>query len=189
VRISTPRERSAILVAAGPRGGADGSVKQGRPMSNRQRSPVSRRFWALALCALAAGASAAEWPAVSRDELAMTEEPAAPHAPAIVLYRQVDRNDAEAIETVYERIKVLAAEGRRYADVQIYYVDRQQSIRNLEARTLRPDGTIAVFDGTVYDKPVVKARGLRLMSKTFTLPDVQVGSIIEYRFRRSMYYG
>lgn len=52
----------------------------------------------------------------------------------------------------------------------------------MRARTIRPDGTVAEFDGKVFEKEIVKARGLKYMAKTFTLPDVQVGSIIEYSY-------
>jgi hypothetical protein len=34
----------------------------------------------------------------------------------------------------------------------------------------------------VYEKTVVKAKGLKFLAKTFTMPDVQPGSIIEYRY-------
>jgi hypothetical protein len=52
----------------------------------------------------------------------------------------------------------------------------------LHARTIRSDGSVADFDGKVFEKTIVKARGLKYLAKTFTLPDVQVGSIIEYSF-------
>jgi hypothetical protein len=38
------------------------------------------------------------------------------------------------------------------------------------------------FDGKVFEKPLVKGRSMRYMAKSFTLPDVQVGGIIEYAF-------
>jgi hypothetical protein len=47
---------------------------------------------------------------------------------------------------------------------------------------VRPDGSIANFVGKTFDKSIVKAKGLKYMVKTFTLPDVQVGSIIEYYY-------
>ena len=52
----------------------------------------------------------------------------------------------------------------------------------MHARTIRSDGSVADFDGKVFEKTIVKARGLKYLAKTFTLPDVQVGSIIEYSF-------
>lgn len=131
-------------------------------------------------------AQAADWLPVSPEDLQMKREPKAPNVAAIYLYRQVDRDDYAATETVYVRIKVLTEEGRKYGDVEIPYVKHSESIRGLEARTIRPDGTVLEFDGTAYDKQLVKARSYKMMAKTFTLPNVDVGSIIEYRYRRQL---
>src|SRR6266849_6710090 len=61
---------------------------------------------------------------VSPEELRMTNEPQAPGAPAIILYRQVDRVDSgtAAHEDNYVRIKVFKEEGRKYADVEIPFL-------------------------------------------------------------------
>lgn len=145
-----------------------------------------------ALCTLIAltnFAHAEDWQPVSPEDLQLTREPKAPTASAIYLYRQVDRDDDNSQEGVYARIKILTDEGRKLANVEIAYVKDSESIRGLQARTIHPDGTITEFDGTVYEKPLVKARGYRMMSKSFTLPGVEVGSIIEYRYRRSLPYG
>ena len=56
------------------------------------------------------------------------------------------------------------------------------NVVGVHARTLRPDGTVVEFDGKVYDKTIAKARGLKYSAKTFTLPNVQAGSILEYYF-------
>jgi Domain of Unknown Function with PDB structure (DUF3857) len=121
---------------------------------------------------------------VSPDELKMTSEPLAPGAPAIILYRQVDRDDNSLTshEDDYVRIKILTEEGRKHADVEIPFVKGRQNIVNVRARTIRPDGSIANFDGKVFEKYLIKGRGIKYLAKTFTLPDVQVGGIIEYYF-------
>lgn len=118
------------------------------------------------------------------DELKMTSEPKAPGAPAIILFRQVDRDDRglTAHEDVYFRIKILTEDGRKYADIEIPFFKEQGDVVGIHARTIRPDGSIVNFDGKIFEKNVVKARGLRYLAKTFTLPDVQVGSIIEYYY-------
>ena len=121
---------------------------------------------------------------VSPDELKLTSEPLAPGAPAIILYRQVDRDDNghTSHEDNYLRIKILTEEGRKYANVEIPFLKGSQSIVNVKARTIRPDGSIADFGGQVFEKYLVKGKGVKYLAKTFTLPDVQVGSIIEYSF-------
>jgi len=134
-------------------------------------------------------AHAVEWQPISPEDLQLKREPKAPTATAIYLYRQVDRDDEDSTEVIYSRIKILTDEGRKYANVEIPYFKGSSSIRSLQARVIRPDGSITEFDGTVYDKALVKARGVKMMSKSFTLPGVEVGSIIEYRYRRTMPMG
>ncbi|MGA7849503.1 MAG: DUF3857 domain-containing protein [Terriglobales bacterium] len=125
---------------------------------------------------------------VSPDELKMTSEPLAPGAPAIILYRQVDRDDNghTTHEDNYFRIKIFAEEGRKYANVEIPFLKKTQEVVNVRGRTIRPDGSIADFDGKVYEKELVKGkvqgRAFKYLAKTFTLPDVQVGGVIEYSY-------
>jgi len=154
-------------------------------MSTRRRffsSFVSFLIVAIAATALAPAAWGIGFQPVSQDELKMTAEPKAPGAPAIILYRQVDRDDRGLTkhEDVYFRIKILTEEGRKYADVEIPYRKDEGSLAGIHARTIRPDGSIVDFGGKAFDKRIVKARGVKILAKTFTLPDVQVGSIIEY---------
>jgi hypothetical protein len=126
---------------------------------------------------------------VSPEELKMTGEPKAPGAPAIILFREVDRDDRgqnhgqNAHEDVYFRIKILTEEGRKYADIEIPFLNYESKVVSIHARTIHQDGTIIDFNGKAFDKSIVKARGVRYMAKTFTMPDVQVGSILEYYYR------
>lgn len=132
-----------------------------------------------------------EWQPISPEELKMTSLPEAPGAPAVILYRQVDRDDSARTgnEYNYVRVKILTEEGRKYGDVEIPFFKEQGIVHGLKARTIRPDGTVANFEGKAYDKTIVKARGLKYLAKTFTLPDVQVGSIIEYRYTDDLQEG
>jgi hypothetical protein len=124
-----------------------------------------------------------DWQPVSQEELKMTSVPEAPGAPAVILYRQVDRDDGRAgHENNYIRIKILTEEGRKYANVDIPFLKEQGNIHSIKARSIRSDGSIAQFDGKVYEQTIVKAKGIKYLAKTFSLPDVQIGSIIEYKY-------
>src|SRR5258708_22205920 len=149
------------------------------------RCQVAFVFILLAACIVSpTPAGAVSFQPVSADELKMTGEPKAPGAPAIILFRQVDRDDRglTAHEDVYFRIKILTEEGRKYADVEIPYFRKQGDVINIHARTIKPDGTIVNFGGKVFDKSIVKARGVKYLAKTFTMSDVQPGAIIEYYY-------
>jgi hypothetical protein len=141
----------------------------------------------LAILALAVLCPPALWAGlgfqpVNPDELKMTSEPQAPGAPAIILYRQVDRDDngRTSHEDNYYRVKILTEEGRKYADVEIRFSKGQDDVVGIHARTIKPDGSIRDFDGKVFEKTIVKSRGTKYFAKTFTLPEVQPGGIIEY---------
>ena len=130
---------------------------------------------------------------VSPDELKLTNEPLAPGAPAIILYRQVDRDDNihTPHEDNYIRIKIFTEEGRKNADVEIPFDKDNEDIVAVHARTIRPDGSIAEFEGKIFEKYLVKGkyqgRQIKVLAKTFTLSDVQVGSIIEYSFTKDFH--
>jgi len=154
---------------------------------------VNQSVWARVCAALlvtAAGvvlvnvARADDWKPITPEELKMTSVTEAPGAPAVILYRQVDRDDASRATNEYDymRIKILTEEGRDQANVIIPFEKGRTSIINIRARTIQPDGKIIEFDGKVYEQMVEKTKGVKYLAKTFTLPGVHAGSIIEYHY-------
>jgi len=137
----------------------------------------------LTLTPLASGGE--DWLPLTPEELKMVSEPKAPGVPAIYLYRQVDRDDVDSLEYNYARIKIFTEEGRKYADIEIPFLKGAGDIKNIRARTIHPDGTIINFDGKIYQKMIVKAKGVKFLAKTLTMPDVEPGSIVEYRYTRT----
>ena len=115
----------------------------------------------------------------------MTAEPAAPDAAAIYLYREERADDKLHMHSLYVRLKVLTEKGKQYADVEIPYEGHSFGIRAVEGRTIHSDGTIIPFTGKPYEKVLEKTKTQKYMAKVFTLPDAQVGSILEYRYELS----
>ena len=152
---------------------------------------VLKRYRAFPLTALAflfcASPAWGDWPAIAPEDLKMTDLPQQKGAPAVVLRREEVANDPENYHSVYMRIKILTEAGRQYADVEIPYSRRKFRIDGVSGRTVHPDGSIVTFDGKVFDKMVEKGkrgRGeqIQVHVKSFTLPDVQVGSILDFRY-------
>jgi hypothetical protein len=121
----------------------------------------------------------------------MTSDPKAPGAPAVYLFREETTDDERHMWTMYARIKILKKEGiDKFADVTIPYTENgdwldygwTESVKGVEARTIHSDGTVVPFAGKPWTKELVKAGGVRVMEKGFSMPDVQVGSILEYRY-------
>ena len=125
---------------------------------------------------------AADWPAISPEDLSTTSIKEQPGAPAVILLREETDDDMNNTHQVYERIKILTDAGREYANVEIPYRRRGFSIGGISGRTVHGDGSVIPFEGKPFDKAVVKGGGIRIDVKSFTLPDVQVGSIIDYRY-------
>ncbi len=69
-----------------------------------------------------------------------------------------------------------------FGDIEIPYQAGSYNIRGITGRTIHSDGTVIPFTGKPYDKLLVKEGKERVMAKVFSMPDVQVGSIVEYRW-------
>jgi transglutaminase-like putative cysteine protease len=116
------------------------------------------------------------------EELALKDVPYSPGAPAVVLDWYVRHDDVDSRAIEYTRIKVLTEEGKKYGDIELFSIPQYHQVRAIKARTIAPDGKATEFNGKIYDKIVVKRGGLKVSNKTFTLPNVVPGTIIEYRY-------
>jgi hypothetical protein len=126
---------------------------------------------------------AVPWPPISPEELALKDDPQHPGAHAMILYREVITNDDKSSETHFVRLKIFTEQGRKYGNLEINYFKERFNIKDLEIRRISPDGTAVPFTGQVLDKVVARSRRGTSMAKTVSIPDVQPGTIIEYRYK------
>ncbi|MGB9029007.1 MAG: DUF3857 and transglutaminase domain-containing protein [Acidobacteriaceae bacterium] len=113
----------------------------------------------------------------------MTSDPAAPDAPAVYLFREEMVDDNLHFHRVYAQIKILTEKGKEeFSDIEIPYEGSNSDIKAVEGRTIHADGTVIPFTGKPYSKELVKSGDVKWMAKVFSMPDVQVGSILEYRW-------
>jgi len=128
-----------------------------------------------------------EFRTATAEELAMTSVPGHEGAEAAILdWVRID-DDTISMTSEYYRIKIFTEEGKKHAEVEERFSPGYPlygRITEISARTTRPDGTVVPFDGKVFEKIVYKGRFGQVKAKTFAIPDVQPGSIIEYRFVR-----
>ena len=122
-----------------------------------------------------------DWQPINPDELKMKAD-AAHQGDAIILYHEETADDMTRHRYVYKRLKVLTEKGKDRASVEIPYDAKYVGISDVRARTIAPDGTITPLAGKAFDSTIVKAQGVKYLAKTFTLPNVQVGSIIEWKY-------
>ena len=128
---------------------------------------------------------------VTKEELASTTCEFDKNAEAIVLVdagkMNLDLNGPEPYQELqhHVRIKILKDEGLGYADIKLNYEHflNEQDIFNVVAQTYNLDasGNIVVTKldkKLIYDKKITA----KYSQKSFTLPDVKVGSVIEYKY-------
>src|SRR6185437_12638108 len=119
----------------------------------------------------------------TQDELKMTADPAAPGAAAVYLYYEEIDNDPIHYKSIYARIKVLTDKGKDLATVDLPYESSEFKIRAIEGRTIHPDGTEYPLTTKPEDLMTSKSGDREMARKVFTLPNVTVGSILEYRYQ------
>src|SRR5436305_6188089 len=122
-----------------------------------------------------------DWLPITPQDQQIKEVPGNPGAAAVQLYYADYIDDDAHTEFFYRRIKVLTDAGKEKGNVEIA-VFPSMSVGDLKARTIHPDGKIMEFSGKPFDKTLFKAKGVKIHAKTFTMPEVIVGSIIEYKY-------
>lgn len=141
----------------------------------------------IAFAACPRPARADDWLPIPPEDLALKDNPKQPGAEAMILYRQVVVDASKAnisgdSQEEYFRIKIFTQEGTKEGHVEIEFQKQLASVTYVAGRTIRPDGSIVKFDGQVLETTVEKIPGSKYLAKTFTLPDVQPGCIIEYKY-------
>src|SRR5208282_2386123 len=142
----------------------------------------SVRFWFfLGMFCLSAPLSlTAQFPQVASDELKMTADPKAPGESAIYLDREEITDNENGLVTLYIRAKILTEKGKSLATVKIPYDPNEEVANDIEGRTIHADGAIVPLKAKPQDLMDVKTTDIQVNSMVFTLPEVDVGSIIEY---------
>ena len=134
-----------------------------------------------------APAIAQQWTPPTPEELSMTSQREVPGAPAVYLFREETTDDKLHMFSIYVRLKVLTERGKSHSNVELSYAKVTYgggfTVEDIQGRTIHADGTIIPFTGKPYEKLIEKTQGVKVMAKVFTLPDVEVGSILEYRYK------
>ena len=132
---------------------------------------------------LSPAAHAANWVVPTAQELHMSAPADDPGANAVYLSYDENDDDQRNVHSIDVRLKVLTEAGvKRYADVEVNFSGRHFSVGDVEARTIHSDGTVIPFTGKPFVK-TLRHRGETYKGTVFSMPDVQPGSILEYRYR------
>ncbi len=117
------------------------------------------------------------------EELKMTADPKAPGADAVYLDIEKVTNDPIHFESVYVRLKVLTEKGKELATVEVPYAKGNRKVTGIKGRTIHPDGTVIPLSVKPEDLLSEKTGKNQFGRVVFTLPSVEVGSILEYSYQ------
>jgi hypothetical protein len=134
------------------------------------------------LAALSPAVLCAQFQAPNPDELKMTSDPKAPGAAAVYLNIEEIANDRQHDRSFYARIKVLTEKGKELATVEVPYEKGISKVTHIEGRTIEPDGTIVPLSAKPDDLLNEATGGKQFGRMVFTLPAVEPGSILEYKY-------
>src|SRR6185436_11230392 len=128
-----------------------------------------------------------EWRPVDAADIALKTPIVEPNADAEAIFWDIRIDDGGAYDLVlnhYVRIKIFTELGRdEHSKVDIPYVGGTK-IKDVAARTIKPDGTIIeLTKEDIIEKVVVKVNGLKLRTKTFAFPGIEPGAIVEYKWK------
>jgi hypothetical protein len=146
----------------------------------------SRTLLLFSFCCLAVAVPTvlnAQFPAPTKEELEMTSDPKAPGADAVYLYREEKGDDNLHYHLLYARIKVLTEKGKEMATVRTPYERRNFKVTDIQGRTIHSDGTVIPLNAKPSDLMDVKTKDFQFNTMVFTLPSVEVGSILEYKLQ------
>lgn len=140
-------------------------------------------FLALASAVLVSPALVrAQFQAPTNDELKMTADPKAPGAAAVYLNINEIANDPMHYQSSYYRIKVLGEKGKELATVEVPYLKGNWKVADIKGRTIHADGSIIPLNVKPEDLLSEKSGEKQFGRIVFTLPSVEVGSILEYTY-------
>ena len=144
------------------------------------------------VCAFAAAAFAQDkdWRPISPEDLQSKAPAVEPDADAEAIFWETRIDDSDSSDLTlrhYVRVKIYTERGReRYSKFDIPYF-RGRKIKDLFARVVRPDGSsVEVTKEDVFDREIVRAGGLKVKAKSFAVPNIEPGVIVEYRYREAI---
>ena len=160
-------------------------------MRSMSRFLLPLLFLCLGLLLPAAVFAGDDWRPIDPGDLALKAGIVEKDADAEAIFWEVridDNPEGDLIFSHYLRIKVFTERGREsQSKIDIpfgNFFGGNIKIQDVSARTIKPDGSIVELKKSdVFERTIVKASGVKVKAKSFAMPGLEPGSIIEYRWR------
>jgi len=131
-----------------------------------------------------------EWREITPGELQMKSPKVDPDADAEAIFWEVridDSSDANLTIKHYVRVKIFTERGReKYSKFDVPFT-KGTKIKDLQARIIQPDGTASeIGKNDIFEREIVKASGVKVKAKSFAVPNIAPGVIVEYRYTEAI---
>ncbi len=130
-----------------------------------------------------------EWRPVTAEELALKSPKVEPDADAEAIFWEVRIDDSSQSDLSlknYVRVKIFTERGReKFSKFDIPF-RKGLKIKDLAARVIRPDGsTVEIKKEDIFEREIIKAGNVKIKAKSFAVPNIEPGVIVEYRYKEA----
>ena len=130
-----------------------------------------------------------EWRPVSPAELSAKAPLVEADADAEATFWEIRIDDSSSEDVSlrhYVRVKIFTERGReKYSKFDIPF-SKGMKIKELAARVIKADGsTVEIKKEDVFEREIIKAGGIKIKAKSFAVPNIEPGVIIEYRYKET----
>lgn len=127
------------------------------------------------------------WREITSAELSMKTPKVESDADAEAIFWEVRIDDSDSSDLSkkhYVRVKIFTERGReKYSKIDIPYL-KGIKIKDIAARIVRPDGSIVeIQKNEIFEREIVKTNKVKVKAKSFAIPNIEPGVIVEYRYR------
>lgn len=130
------------------------------------------------------------WRPVPPEDISATSPVVEPDADAEALLWEMRIDDSSSDDLDmwhYVRVKIFSERGReKFSKFDIPFL-KGTKIKDLTARVIRKDGTIVdVAEKDIFEREIVRASGVKVKAKSFAVPNIEPGVIVEYRYKEAI---
>ena len=133
-----------------------------------------------------------DWREVMPSELQMKTPKVEADADAEALFWEVRVDDSteNLIMKHYIRVKIFTERGReKYSKVDIPF-EKGTKIKDIMARVIKSDGSIVeLTKNDVFEREIAKADKVKIKAKSFAVPNIETGVIVEYQYKEVISHG
>lgn len=129
------------------------------------------------------------WRPVTPEELAMKTPRVEPDADAEAIFWEVrvdDKKIGKLSYNHYVRVKIFTERGRdKFSKFDIPFY-KGKKVEDVAARIIKADGTIVTLQPSdIFEREIVKANKVKVKAKSFAVPGIEPGVIVEYQYSES----